>query len=870
MHKKSRIMKKSLLAFLAIFGFCLAAMAEDAVPPKLYFDFEGEASTNPVFSESSAKFLGVMENPSVDAVNGSDSVGLSMTSATDWDGIQLKFGTPLDLRADTVFTMLVYHPDSTGSIRLQFDGTGISSLKLNVDYSTPGQWELLTWRIPSEYDGKINRVLLVFDHNNGQPGGLDGSDVEEWYFDELRGPELYPATGEFLYFDFEGDAENDPVFSESSAKFLGVRENPSIDDVNGSDSVGLTMTSATDWDGIQFKFNEPLDLSGDTIFTMLVYHPDSMGSIRLQFDGEGMSSLKINEPYTTPGAWEMLTWPVPAQYDSMINRVLLVFDHNNGQPGGLDGSDVEEWYFDEMRGTPEYPPPPPPTAPPKQYYNTENFRKDWTGFDGATYEGVVDNPSKDDVNGWDHAGMFMTGNNGWSGISYDLPSTIDFSEWMKFRMWVYSDSVGYVRVQLESSGGASTKPKLSVLYDTPGQWKELDFTEADNLGDPMINDTYDKIVLIFDDRDAEAGETWYFDNVLGPPIENIDPVRTYVDFETPETSPPIVAPSWESVIYAGVVENPHKDDVNGSDSVGLFITGNVGWQYIEYYEMSTIDFSEGHTFSMKVYNADSIGNSRIQLDDPDGKNLKMTEPYTTAGQWQVINFDVNHVLDNSSGEIKDDWYRHIKLIFDDLANDAEEYWYFDDVKGPALTPIYYINGLFTVQSEFPDVTGYKIEIDNDGNMIDLYDDGTNGDTLADDDVWTMLVEGLSPGDHVYDILADDALVTNGDDVAFTMPMTDNVVSIEFVDKNTDAVFDESAPSGLVLYPNPAHDRIWIECDRGISALRVYNITGAEVISRSVHSGRSYQLDTSELPPGIYAVRVTDEDGKMIIGKCLIK
>jgi hypothetical protein len=780
------------------------------------------------------------------------------TSATDWDGIQLKFAAPLDLSADTIFTMLVYHPDSMGSIRLQFDGTDMSSLKLNVPYSTPGSWELLTWNVPSSYDGRINRVLLVFDHNNGQPGGADGPDIEQWYFDELRGANLHLIVGEYLYFDFEGDIDTNPELVESSALFLGVKANPVKDQINQSDSVGLTQTSGTaDWDGLKYVFDQPIDLSNDTIFTMMVYHPDSTGSVRMQFDGVGMSSLKLNVDYTTPGSWELLTWNVPIEYDDMIKQVLLVFDHNNGQAGGADAADVEEWYFDDMRGPVENLPP--DTIPPKTYYRTENLRKDWIGFDAAIYDGVVDNPSPDAVNDGQYAGKYLTGSNTWSGVYYDLPAAIDFSASESFMMWVYSDSSGYVRIQLENTD-VTTKPKLSVLYDTPGVWKALTFTAADNVGDPLLDDTYDRIVLIFDDKDADVGEAWYFDNLLGPEIGEVDPTYVYFDYETPETTPPFVAPSWGSVVYGGTVANPSKDDVNESDSVGLQITGNVGWHYMEWILDRTIDFSEGYIFKMKVYHADSTGNARIQLDDANGLNLKMSVPYTTPGEWQELTFSPFEVMENSTGEVTDDSYYKVKLIFDDTDNDIEEYWYFDDMIGPGLTPLYYVDALFTVTQVQSDATDYAIQLNNTGDMIDLYNDGTNGDTSAVDNVWTILVAGLPVGDHVYDIYADGALAENGDDVAFTVPMTTQTVTINFNHEEGGAVHSVEGLNDVVIYPNPAHDNLTIKHIKEIVQVKVYRIDGAEVMNVSSINAQKLTINTSNLTSGFYVVSIVDKDG----------
>ena len=838
-------MKKILLLLIGVVFYNLSAYSQGDTPV-LYFDFD---ETTPTFNPGGATYSGVFHNPVLDAQNGSSLVGKCTTGSNTWDGIIFKFENTLDLSQDTTFTMLVYHPTLTGSTRLQFDGPGATTLKLNVDYSTPGAWQLLTWVVPQQYDDQFTQVMLVFAHNQAEAG-------QEWYFDELRGTPTNPVVGDHLFFDFEGDAETNPVWTESSASFLGVVSNPMPDALNSSDSVGLMTTSAVDWDGIRYDFSQPIDLSGDTIFTMLVYHPDSTGSIRLQFDGAGMSSLKLNVDYSTPGAWQLLTWRVPSQYDDLITKVLLVFDHNNGQPGGADAADVEEWYFDELRGAAENAPP--DFTPAKTYFSSENLRKEWEGFDAAVYGGIVDNPAPDDVYDGAHAGKAFTGNNGWSGMYYDLPAPIDFSVEQTFMMWVYSDSVGYVRVQLENPGGVTTKPKLSVLYDTPGQWKKLVFTEADNVGDPMITDTYDRVILIFDDKDTDVGEEWYFDKLLGPDILDLGPYYNYFDYESEEKTPNITAPSWGSVVYGGKVANPHPDDVNSSDNVGLWISGNVNWHYAEWKLDRTIDFSESYTFTMKVFNADSTGNARIQLDDANGLNLKMSVPYTTPGQWQELTFSPFEVISNSTGQVTDDSYLTVKLIFDDEDGDIEEYWYFDDMNGPGLTPVYYINTLFTVTSQTGS-TDYTLVIDNDGNTIQLYDDGTNGDVTAGDNIWSVFVAGLPEGDHVYDIYADGTLIEGGD-FTFNLPMTNSTVEVPYTHIII-AVTDLST-TDFTIYPNPAKNMLNVRMSLQDEAeVNVHDLLGNLIINKQIDGSRQiFSLNTNDLIPGIYFISVSDQNG----------
>jgi hypothetical protein len=72
------------------------------------------------------------------------------------------------------------------------------------------------------------------------------------------------------------------------------------------------------------------------------------------------------------------------------------------------------------------------------------------------------------------------------------------------------------------------------------------------------------------------------------------------------------------------------------------------------------------------------------------------------------------------------------------------------------------------------------------------------------------------------------------------------------------------------FPNPANDVLTISSESAvISSVRVYNILGAEVMSFS--SNRSQiQINTSDLQPGVYFVKVRNNKGKEIVIKSIVE
>jgi hypothetical protein len=74
-----------------------------------------------------------------------------------------------------------------------------------------------------------------------------------------------------------------------------------------------------------------------------------------------------------------------------------------------------------------------------------------------------------------------------------------------------------------------------------------------------------------------------------------------------------------------------------------------------------------------------------------------------------------------------------------------------------------------------------------------------------------------------------------------------------------------------VYPNPVQDQLTVETGSGIKngRLRVYNAAGKMITSKEVNfSGKPYQLETSQLPAGIYTIQLMDGPGKKEVQKFL--
>lgn len=75
-----------------------------------------------------------------------------------------------------------------------------------------------------------------------------------------------------------------------------------------------------------------------------------------------------------------------------------------------------------------------------------------------------------------------------------------------------------------------------------------------------------------------------------------------------------------------------------------------------------------------------------------------------------------------------------------------------------------------------------------------------------------------------------------------------------------SIFDDQSP--ISIYPNPATHYISIDNDDNVKEISIYSLTGRKALSfKDVEAGEQY--DVTELPSGMYLVRIIDSSNKII-------
>jgi hypothetical protein len=299
--------------------------------------------------------------------------------------------------------------------------------------------------------------------------------------------------------------------------------------------------------------------------------------------------------------------------------------------------------------------------------------------DALTYA-VIANPVSGGVNTSAHCAKVVSAGGQWELIySASMDEFIDFDESKVFKMKVYSPRVG-VPIYFKVEGGAEPKEVTSVTTTKANEWEELTFDFTDLAPQSM---TYNKFVLIFDAGQEGSGETFYFDDIIGPnTITVVIPETTFVPYcNFEDVTLKFVQANTENDMQYDVVVNPDKSGINTSDSCGKIVTTADYWELLVSDPVSSpFNFAEyGYKFKMKVY-APASGDVFFKVETEDGSANKEVQLYCpVANQWYEMEYDFAELLPASNVMSK------IILLFDANSDYAGDVWYFDDIQGPGDT-----------------------------------------------------------------------------------------------------------------------------------------------------------------------------------------
>lgn len=483
----------------------------------------------------------------------------------------------------------------------------------------------------------------------------------------------------------------------------------STNDDGSVNRYGKVVSAGGEWELLYSDvLDQPIDFSnGGYRFTMRCCSPKVGGKIYFKLEGDGVPAQEVTDVVSTvAGKWETLSYDFSGRDlpDGKYNKIVLIFD------AGSTGSG-ETWLFDDIRQIL----PTETSLRPGQtmYVDFDNVDLLQLAVANSTAKDmlmeVADNPAPSATNSSAKVGKVTTGSEQWELLlSQNLELPFCFSRnGAVFTIKVLApanDQPIYFKV--EGSDGSAPVEIQNVKSRNAGHWETytFDFSKY-NLPD----NHYDRVVILFNAGNVQAGDIWYFDDIIGP-------AGDIIPEPTPEPAPEGALKMFcdfeSSVVYFNIndsdlpmayeiINNPFKEGINTSDHVGHVTSGGHQWELLWSTPLDNpLMFSQGAVFKMKVRSPKAGGKVYFKLEG-DGVGAQEITNVTVpnANEWTELTYDF------SSRNLPDGQYRKFVLLFDAGETGSGEDWYFDDIQGPdnagALMVRCPSNPIFTYGPEMP-------------------------------------------------------------------------------------------------------------------------------------------------------------------------
>jgi beta-glucanase (GH16 family) len=636
-------------------------------------DFE-PAGAPYTFGDFGGGVVTVIDNSQSSGINTSATVGQMQKFAGEvFGGSTLTLNGEVDFSDSSTFTMKVF---ASRSVPVLFKLEGLN-VERSVTHTGSG-WEELSFDFAGDTGAGVTQITLIFDLGvNGDAGG----DADNWtfLFDDIALGAAAPVA--FTATDFE-PAGAPYTFGDFGGGVVTVIDNSQSAGINTSATVGQMQKFAGEvFGGSTLTLNGEVDFSDSSTFTMKVF---ASRSVPVLFKLEG---LNVERSVTHTGSgWEELSFDFAGDTGAGVTQITLIFDLGvNGDAGG----DADNWtfLFDDIAlssaadeagagdgagasaGNVTF-------DDDAVLYTFTDFGDDTVtllGADPTPVTNVVAVTTKG-VGAATFAGTTV------GGSSFVYPLTATDSQ---ITVRVYVPDVGTpVRLKLEDATDPTKSVEAQVVTSLANEWETLTFdfnVQAEGTAALNPSYTFDKVSIFFNfgTDGATAGEkTYFWDDITfiggsgnGSPT-GAAPAFSTTDFE------PAGAPYTFGDFGGGavtVIDNPQSAGINTSATVAQMqkFAGEVfGGSTLTL--NGEVDFSEGSTFTMKVFASRSVE----VLFKLEGLNVERSVTHAGSG-WEELSFDF-------AGDTGADVTK-ISLFFDlgtvgDAGGDADNWTFlFDDI-----------------------------------------------------------------------------------------------------------------------------------------------------------------------------------------------
>jgi hypothetical protein len=167
---------------------------------------------------------------------------------------------------------------------------------------------------------------------------------------------------------------------------------------------------------------------------------------------------------------------------------------------------------------------------------------------------------------------------------------------------------------------------------------------------------------------------------------------------------------------------------------------------------------------------------------------------------------------------------------------------------------------------------YTFTVDRDRNLVAVFSQGlfytisasagANGTISPEGDVFVEPGEDKTfamipnSGCSVQKVVVDGVDVGPVESYTFRSVNSDHTIHVQF----SGLGMDDNTTLDLKVYPNPAHDRINIQC-QNMKQVSIFNLLGIQIERKDVNDDYTI-ISTCNLPLGTYILKVENVDGKI--------
>ncbi len=467
-------------------------------PTELPINFE--IFDNTALGDFGGATISVVDNPQVDAVNGSAKVAQIIKGAGEtWAGNVITTSTPIDLSLKQLVKMNVWSPRPGGKMTLKLENLSDQNIFFEKEITTVGNsdWEEVVFDMSDiDLSQEYQKIVLFFDF--GTMG--DGSSDWTFFIDNIK-QEVPPVSGGgngVTPINFEAPFE----LSSFDGGGISLIANP---DTNGnpSSTVAEMIKGAGEvWAGSKITVPTPFNFDNSTTVTIRVWSPRAGLNLLAKFEDnvpwpDVTATAEITATTTVANQWEDLTFDFTG-LDTSIDWYNLVLIMDNGAAG--DGSANYTIYLDDISTDPVL-----------------DFEPKFTlsSFDGGGIS-VIANP---DTNGNPSsmvAEMIKGAGEVWAGSKITAPKPFSFDSGTTLTIKVWSPRTGLnLLAKFEDDvpwPDVTATAEITATTTVANQWEDLTF---DFTGIDTSIDWYN-LVLIMDNGaagDGSSNYTIYLDDI---------------------------------------------------------------------------------------------------------------------------------------------------------------------------------------------------------------------------------------------------------------------------------------------------------------------------------------------------------------------